>query len=122
MADAVLRGCLPEEHPAVPGAGELSRTQRFLDVSLGLVLACVLLSTSFRQGWTRVETDFPNYYTGAAAVRAGLPLENFYDWTWFQREMNYTGTERQLGAYTPQTPLALLPFLPMAGLPPQRAK
>jgi Glycosyltransferase family 87 len=89
---------------------------------LGIALATLLLSTSFRQGWMRVETDFPNYYTGAAAARAGLPLKNFYDWTWFQREMNYTGTERQLGAYTPQSPLALLPFLPVARLGPQRAK
>jgi hypothetical protein len=96
--------------------------QRLLDISLGLLLAAVLFSTSFRLGWTRVETDFPNYYTGAEAARAGLPLKNLYDWTWFQREMNYTGTERQLGAYTPQTPLALLPFLPMAGLSPQHAK
>ncbi len=93
-----------------------------LDAALGLLLAAVLFSTSFRQGWTRVETDFPNYYTGAVAARAGLPLKNFYDWTWFQREMNYAGTERQLGAYTPQTPLALLPFIPLAKLEPQRAK
>jgi hypothetical protein len=100
----------------------LIRLLRLLDVALGLTLALVLFSTSFRQGWTRVETDFPNYYTGAAAARAGLPLKNFYDWTWFQREMNYTGTERQLGAYTPQTPLALVPFLPIAGLAPQSAK
>ncbi len=95
---------------------------RWLDALLGTALAAVLFSTSFREGWSRVETDFPNYYTGAAATRAGLPLKDFYDWTWFQREMNYTGTERQLGAYTPQTPLAMLPFLPIAGIAPQRAK
>jgi hypothetical protein len=100
----------------------LSRKIQWLDVSLGLILVSLLLSTSMRWGWTRVETDFPNYYTGAAAFRAGLPLKDFYDWTWFQREMNYTGTEQQLGAYAPQTPLALLPFLPLAGLDPQRAK
>jgi hypothetical protein len=93
-----------------------------LDWGLGLLLTCLLLAIPVRQGWTRVETDFPNYYTAAVAAREGLPLEKYYDWTWFQREMNFTGTERQLGAYVPQSPLALLPFVPLAGLPPQRAK
>src|SRR5580692_5440753 len=63
------------------------------------------LATSFRQGWTRVETDFPNYYTAAVLARHHMPLPRFYDWRWFQRQMNYTGTERQLGGYIPQTPL-----------------
>lgn len=81
-----------------------------------------LLFTGFRNGWTRTTSDFPNYYTAAVAARNRLPLRAYYDWTWFQREMNYTGTERQLGAYTPQTPLALVPFVPFSGLPPQRAK
>ena len=80
------------------------------------------LATSFRQGWTHVETDFPNYYTAAVLARRHLPLPRYYDWTWFQRQMNYTGTERQLGAYIPQTPLTLLPFVPLSHWPPQRAK
>jgi hypothetical protein len=93
-----------------------------LDWGLGLLLAGLLLAFPVRQGWTHVETDFPNYYTAAVAARKGLPLEKFYDWSWFQREINFAGTERQLGAYVPQSPLALLPFLPLAGLPPQLAK
>src|SRR5206468_9408467 len=40
----------------------------------------------------------------------------------FQRQMNYTGTERQLGGYTPHTPLTMMPLLPLAGLEPQHAK
>ena len=36
--------------------------------------------------------------------------------------MNYTGTERQLGGYIPQTPLTMLPLLPLSGLAPQHAK
>jgi hypothetical protein len=87
-------------------------------------IACIFifLVTAFRAGWTRSETDFPNYYTAAAATLKGQPLRNFYDWTWFQRQMNYAGFEHQLGAYTPQTPLTMLPFLPLAKFPPQIAK
>jgi hypothetical protein len=81
-----------------------------------------LLIPPLRWGWTHVETDFPNYYTAAVLLRQRAPLRNFYDWTWFQRQMNYAGTERQLGGYTPQPPLAMLPMVPLAGLSPQAAK
>jgi hypothetical protein len=82
----------------------------------------VVLIPALRQGWTHVETDFPNYYTAAVLARRHAPLRNFYDWTWFQRQMNYAGTERQLGGYTPQPPLAMVPMLPLTSLPPQSAK
>ncbi|HYL37938.1 MAG TPA: glycosyltransferase 87 family protein [Bryobacteraceae bacterium] len=82
----------------------------------------VVLAPALERGWTHVETDFPNYYTAAVLTVRRAPLRNFYDWTWFQRQMNYSGTERQLGGYTPQPPLAMVPMLPLAGLPPQTAK
>jgi Glycosyltransferase family 87 len=72
------------------------------------------LCTAFRSGWRRVETDFPNYYTAALCTLHGLPLRNFYDWTWFQRQINFAGVEQQLGGYPPHTPLTALPMLPLA--------
>jgi hypothetical protein len=89
-------------------------------VALGTFL--FLLVGPFRAGWTRAETDFPNYYTAAALVRQHQPLRNYYDWTWFARQMNYAGNGTQLGAYTPQTPLTMLPMVPLAGYAPQTAK
>jgi len=94
---------------------------------IALALACTiaslwLLLTSFRRGWTRVETDFPNYYTAAVLTTHRQPLRQFYEWTWFQRQMIYAGTEHQLGSYIPHTPLTMLPLLPLAALPAQRAK
>jgi Glycosyltransferase family 87 len=90
--------------------------------ALALLMLAVFLATSFRKGWTRSETDFPNYYTAAVLVRQGAPLRDYYDWTWFQRQMNYAGIERQLGAYLPQTPMTMLPIVPLAGFPVQTAK
>jgi hypothetical protein len=90
--------------------------------ALAAVLSGQLLLSSFRRGWTNVETDFPNYYTAAVLTLQHQPLRNFYEWTWFQRQMNYTGTERQLGGYIPHTPLTMVPMLPLARLSPQRAK
>lgn len=89
---------------------------------LALVLLALFLATTFRKGWTRDETDFPNYYTAAVLVRHGAPLRDYYDWTWFQRQMNYAGIEHQLGAYVPQTPLTMLPIVPLAGFSVRRAK
>ena len=89
---------------------------------LAALVYCFFLATSFRAGWNRAETDFPNYYTAAVLVRKGEPLQKFYDWTWFQRQMNYAGVEAQLGSYFPQTPLTMMPLVPLAGLPVQEAK
>jgi hypothetical protein len=89
---------------------------------IALVAAVIFLATTFREGWSRAETDFPNYYTAAGLVRKGAPLHNYYDWTWFQRQMNYAGIENQLGGYIPQTPLTMLPIVPLAGFVPQTAK
>jgi hypothetical protein len=91
--------------------------------AVALLMLVLFLATSFRKGWTRSETDFPNYYTAAVLVRHGAaPLRDYYDWTWFQRQMNYAGIEHQLGAYLPQTPITMLPIVPLAGFPVQAAK
>jgi hypothetical protein len=90
--------------------------------ALALLMLVLFLATSFRKGWTSNETDFPNYYTAAVLVRHGAPLRDYYDWTWFQRQMNYAGIEHQLGAYLPQTPITMLPLVPLAGFPVQTAK
>ena len=87
-----------------------------------IVLTACLLAAPFRQGWTHIETDFPNYYTAAVMTLRHEPLRNFYDWTWFQRHIHYAGIDHQLGGYIPFTPLTMLHTLPLASLPPQRAK
>ncbi len=99
-----------------------SRTNTYIFPAIALVVAVIFFATTFRAGWNRAETDFPNYYTAAVLVREGAPLHNYYDWTWFQRQMNYAGVENQLGAYIPQTPLTMLPIVPLAGFAPQTAK
>lgn len=99
-------------------------TSRATSISRSLAIAgfVLFLAVPFRAGWERAETDFPNYYTAATLVLQHQPLEKYYDWTWFERQMNYAGVERQLGAYTPQTPLTMTPMLALAELPVQRAK
>ena len=110
--------------------GQLSARNRLLKCLFSKATARVtavvafllFLLVPFRAGWTRAETDFPNYYTAAVLVRQHQPLRAYYDWTWFARHMNYAGNGTQLGAYTPQTPLTMFPLVPLTGFAPQTAK
>src|SRR5437868_11680992 len=94
------------------------------NVQYGTTLMAVALFfwIAIRPAWSHVETDFPNYYTAAAELRRGTHLKDLYDWTSFQRAMNRAGFETQLGAYTPQTPLTMLPFVPLTHVSPLMAK
>ncbi|MDP9171880.1 MAG: glycosyltransferase 87 family protein [Acidobacteriota bacterium] len=74
------------------------------------------------RGWSQSTTDFPNYYTAAVLAREHRPLHSFYDWVWFQRQMNFAGIENQLGGYIPQTPLTMAPFVPLSYYSPQTAR
>ncbi len=87
-----------------------------------IVAILFLLIPPLHHGWTHVETDFPNYYTAAKMFRERQPLRDLYDWTSFQRQMNYAGWGLQLGGYIPHTSLTALPMVPLAGLPPMTAK
>jgi Glycosyltransferase family 87/WD40-like Beta Propeller Repeat len=89
---------------------------------LALLTFLFLLGTSFRTGWSHTETDFPNYYTAAVLIGQHQPLRKFYDWSWFVRQMNYTGNGVALGCYIPQTPLTMLPMVLLSGFSAQRAK
>jgi hypothetical protein len=85
------------------------------------VASFVFLLLPFRTAWNNLGTDFPNYYTAARLVRYGERLRDYYDWTWFARQMNYAGVDH-LGAYIPQTPLTMLPMIVLSGLSPLAAK
>ena len=80
------------------------------------------LLTAFAGGWVRNTTDFPNYYTAARLAASHGELARFYDFPSFQREMNRAGNGLQLGGYVPQTPMTMVPFLPLATLGPMAAK
>lgn len=72
--------------------------------------------------WSGIPSDFPNYYAAARSTTDGAPLESFYSYPEFQREIARAGIDRQLGGYIPQTPLAMLPLIPLASLRPVIAR
>src|SRR5579872_7524395 len=97
-------------------------TRRWLLWIAATIAILFLLIPPLRNGWTHVETDFPNYYTAAKMFRERLPLRDLYDWTSFQRQMNYAGWGLQLGGYIPHTSFTALPMVPLVPLGPMQAK
>jgi len=107
--------------------GAMRRVSEFVRSRLALrvaaFVAVCLFMVCFLKGWRKEEADFPNYYTAARLVADGNhDLRSYYDWTWFARQMDYAGMERQVGAYSPQTPLTALPMVGFARMPVQWAK
>src|SRR5579864_8284361 len=86
------------------------------------VLVLYFAVKAFLPAWTHLNSDFPNYYLTASLYRRGYPVEQVYDWTWFQRQWDHTGSEHRVVSYVPLTEPSALVIAPWAGLPPLRAK
>ncbi len=97
------------------------RDQRALRVFLCAAFLFAL-SWSLHRAWTHTESDFPSYYTAAHLLLKREPLHRFYDMAWFQEQMDSIVVPNLLGGYIPQTPITMLPFIPLASLPMNGAK
>jgi hypothetical protein len=97
-------------------------TTHLLLATAALLGAAFFLWNAVRPAWTTPSSDFPNYYTAARLLEERQPLRHFYEWPWFQRQIARLGFGAQLGGYLPQTPLTMLPFLPVASMPPLAAR
>ncbi|MFL6446649.1 MAG: glycosyltransferase 87 family protein [Bryobacteraceae bacterium] len=95
--------------------GLVERYRRLVPVVLFAAFV-VLFAWSLRQAWTHTESDFPSYYAAAHLVLKKEPLREFYDMAHFQQEMDSFIVPSLLGGYIPQTPLTMLPFVPVANL------
>jgi len=97
------------------------RHQAFVPAIISITFL-VALCWPLRQAWTRTESDFPSYYTAAHLVLKRQPLREFYDMARFQQHLDLLVVPARLGGYIPQTPLTMLPFLPLARFAMERAK
>ncbi len=103
----------------------LSHDGPFLSFALGIAAAVSFawfLYDGVDRVWSGIPSDFPNYYAAARSTINGTPLQALYNYPDFQREIDRTGIDRQLGGYIPQTPLAMLPLIPLASLRPVDAR
>ncbi len=69
-----------------------------------------------------IYTDFSNYYIPARLIARGQSTARLYEFSWFQRQMEYAGIHEALGGFNYFPPPAALPLVPLGGLEPIPAK
>ena len=104
--------------------------QRILDhpVICWLERAALLLSLLYLclhtmpRAWSKLNTDFPNYYLSARIAHEGSDTARLYEWIWLQREKDHRALDDRLIGLVPITPFSTLFVWPLTGLAPLSAK
>jgi len=90
-------------------------------VALAL-LAAYLCFHTLPRAFSKLNTDFPNYYISARLAREGVDSARMYEWLWLQREKDHRGFDLRIIGLLPITPFSTLAMWPLAELPPLAAK
>jgi hypothetical protein len=90
-------------------------------VALLIAVAFLGLHTLPR-AWTKLNTDFPNYYLMARLAHEGYDTSRVYEWIWLQREKDHRSLDIPAVGMVPLTPFSTLVMWPLATLPALAAK
>ena len=90
-------------------------------VALLVAIAFLGLHTLPR-AWTKLNTDFPNYYLMARLAREGYDTSRVYEWIWVQREKDHRSLDIPAVGMVPLTPFSTLAMWPLRALPALAAK
>lgn len=102
--------------------GPAHRWKQLLASVLLVGLGSLVLVRGIVPALTRIDTDFPNYYTAARIVVAGGPVQRMYDDAWFQEQTSKEIPGRKtFGRFAPFPPPTALLLVPLAGLDPPSA-
>jgi len=74
------------------------------------------------RAWTKLNTDFPNYYLTARLAHEGYDTSRVYEWTWLQREKDHRSLDIPAVGMVPLTPFSTLFMWPLTILPALAAK
>jgi hypothetical protein len=106
------------------GGLALDRWMRVFHRPLGILLLLALTTYVSARGivpaFSRIDTDFPNYFTAARIVAEHGDVTRLYDGLWFQEQITKHGMTRQ-GSFTPFPPPTALVLVPLANLEPLSA-
>ena len=104
---------------------DILRDQRVLAwierVALLIAVAYLGLHTLPR-AWTKLNTDFPNYYVTARLAHEGYDTSRVYEWIWVEREKDHRSLDIPAIGMIPITPFSTLLVWPLAALPALAAK
>jgi hypothetical protein len=88
-------------------------------ILLCAVLALLLVARGIVPALSKIDTDFPNYFTAAKIVADGGNVDRLYDDSWFQEQMRrYQIGHTPGGKFTPFPPPTALLLVPLTGLEP----
>jgi glycosyl transferase family 87 len=86
---------------------------------LFVALTLVLAARGIAPAWSKVDTDFPNYFTAAKIVADGGNTDRLYDNGWFQDQMRrYQIGKASEGEFKPFPPPTALLLVPLTRLKP----
>ncbi|MGD0631927.1 MAG: glycosyltransferase 87 family protein [Terracidiphilus sp.] len=74
------------------------------------------------RAWTKLNTDFPNYYLTARLAHEGYDTSRVYEWVWLQREKDHRSLDIPAVGMIPITPFSTLVMWPLTALPALTAK
>jgi hypothetical protein len=100
--------------------------QLFIKRSAAILLLAALVFVLVARGvvpaMSKIDTDFPNYFTAAKIVSDGGSVERLYDTVWFRQQMrNYRIGNAAEGAFAPFPPPTALLLVPLNRLEPLNA-
>ncbi len=103
----------------------LGRPRRWKQIALAALLIALGIGVLVRgvgPALTRIDTDFPNYFTAARIVVEGGSTERLYDEAWFRQQMHKEVPQvPPLGKFAPFPPPTALLLVPLAHLSPLAA-
>ncbi len=95
---------------------------RTVAILLIAALAFVLTARGFVPAMSKIDSDFPGYFTAAKIVADGGDVERLYDNSWFQEQMrHYQVGKPSEGKFSPFPPPTALLLVPLAHLEPLNA-
>jgi hypothetical protein len=74
------------------------------------------------RAWTKLNTDFPNYYLVARLAHEGYDTSRVYEWLWLQREKDHRSLDIPAVGMGALTPFSTLVMWPLATFPALKAK
>ena len=91
-------------------------------IALFAALASVLVVRGIVPAMSKIDSDFPGYFTAAKIVAEGGPVERLYDDVWFQQQIRrYVPGSKIIGKFSPFPPPTALLLLPLTRMEPLNA-
>jgi hypothetical protein len=95
---------------------------RYAAIVLFVALACGLAARGIAPAISKIDSDFPNYFTAAKIVADRGNVERLYDDSWFQGQMRrYDVGKPSAGKFSPFPPPTALLLVPLTQLEPLNA-